>query len=121
MNNGFCNGLSGYQFKQKNQSTIPTIVHAHKHKEDSGFVIPDEKGVKKIIFKSYKSTLPILIEKIRNAKDTAKYLRLVNDVATRWNSSYLAWFRLIYLKEWIKLLFSTLSISTDLDSKNDAK
>ncbi|CAB4484321.1 unnamed protein product [Rhizophagus irregularis] len=56
-----------------------------------------------------------------SAKDTAKYLRLVNDVATRWNSSYLAWSHLIYLKEWIKLLSNTLSISTDLDTKKDAK
>jgi hypothetical protein len=46
---------------------------------------------------------------------------LVNDVATRWNSSYLAWSRLIHLKEWIKLLSNTLSISTDLDTKKDGK
>lgn len=31
---------------------------------DPGFVIPDEKGIKKIITNSYKSTLPTLIEKI---------------------------------------------------------
>ena len=46
---------------------------------------------------------------------------MVNDVATRWNSSYLAWSRLIHLKEWIKLLSNTLSISTDLDTKKDGK
>ncbi|GBC46886.2 zinc finger BED domain-containing protein 4-like [Rhizophagus irregularis DAOM 181602=DAOM 197198] len=264
------------KMKNKNQSTITSIVHTRKHKEsrqrelrqfltnwitedlqplyvvqslsfrklinelDPAFIIPNEKGIKRIISKSYKSTLPILIEKIRveaksvslitdiwtmkngqgyigvtctyidsnfvlneitltvnhiryphtaqhiaesleetleewklrekvfvittdnatnmkkaisdmnsikwqacgahtlqliigkglipakslilrSAKDTAKYLRLVNDVATRWNSSYLAWSHLIYLKEWIKLLSNTLSISTDLDTKKDAK
>ncbi len=42
-------------------------------------------------------------------------------MATRWNSSYLAWSRLIYLKGWIKILYNTLSSNTDLDSKKDAK
>ena len=57
----------------------------------------------------------------QDAKDTAKYLYLINDIATRWNSSYLAWSRLIYLKEWIKILFNTLSIDPDPNSKKDAK
>ncbi|CAB5181548.1 unnamed protein product [Rhizophagus irregularis] len=56
-----------------------------------------------------------------DAKDTAKYLHLINDVATRWNSSYFAWSRLIYLKEWIKILCNTLLIDSDLDSKKDGK
>ncbi|EXX64721.1 hypothetical protein RirG_140090 [Rhizophagus irregularis DAOM 197198w] len=60
-------------------------------------------------------------EEYIDARGTAKYLQLINDVATRWNSSYLAWSRLIYLKEWIKILLNTLSISTDLESKKDAK
>ncbi|RIA91241.1 hypothetical protein C1645_822302 [Glomus cerebriforme] len=34
-----------------------------------------------------------------NVKETVKYLKLINDVATCWNSSYLAWSKLIYLKE----------------------
>ena len=42
-------------------------------------------------------------------------------MATRWNSSYLAWSRLIDLKEWIKLLSNTLSTNTDADSKKDAR
>ena len=42
-------------------------------------------------------------------------------MSTRWNSSYLAWVRLLYLKGWIKILLNVLSCNTDLDSKRDAK
>ena len=42
-------------------------------------------------------------------------------MSTRWNSSYLAWVRLLYLKGWIKILLNVLSYNTDLDSKRDAK
>src|SRR2546430_13368382 len=45
--------------------------------------------------------------------------QLINDVTTRWNSSYLAWSRLIYLKGWIKILLNTLSSNMDLDSRKD--
>ncbi|GBC33124.2 zinc finger BED domain-containing protein 4-like [Rhizophagus irregularis DAOM 181602=DAOM 197198] len=56
-----------------------------------------------------------------DVKDTAKYLQLINDVSTRWNSSYLAWVHLLYLKGWIKILFNVLLCNMDLDSKKDAK
>jgi hypothetical protein len=49
---------------------------------DPAFVIPDEKGIKKIISKSYKSTLPILIEKIRVE---AKSVSLTTDMWTAKN------------------------------------
>jgi hypothetical protein len=32
---------------------------------DSGFIMPDEKGIKKVIADTYNSTMPALIEKIR--------------------------------------------------------
>ena len=32
---------------------------------DSGFMMPDEKGIKKLIADTYNATMPALIEKIR--------------------------------------------------------
>lgn len=46
---------------------------------------------------------------------------MINDISTRWNSSFLAWKRLLYLKGWIKILLNTISNYTDQNSKKDAK
>jgi hypothetical protein len=48
-----------------------------------------------------------------------EYLRIIADVETRWNSSYLAWKRLIKIKDLIDILASTLLI--DPDTRRDGK
>ena len=48
-----------------------------------------------------------------------EYLRIIADVETRWNSSYLAWKRLIKIKDLINVLASTLLI--DPDTRRDGK
>jgi hypothetical protein len=48
-------------------------------------------------------------------------LHVIADITTRWNSSFLAWQRLLRLKDYINLLINTLSTKTDLDSKKDCK
>jgi len=48
-------------------------------------------------------------------------LHVIANVTTRWNSSFLAWQRLLKLKDYINVLISTLSTKTDPDSKRDSK
>jgi hypothetical protein len=48
-----------------------------------------------------------------------EYLRIIADVETRWNSSYLAWKRLIKIKDLIDILASTLMI--DPVTRRDGK
>lgn len=43
------------------------------------------------------------------------------DVSTRWNSSFLAWERLLLLKDAIDIVLATLSISTTSEARKDAK
>src|SRR6185369_10063434 len=42
-------------------------------------------------------------------------------MVTHWNSSFLAWSRLLYLKNWIKILLNTLTSNNDPDSQKDEK
>ncbi|CAB5382472.1 unnamed protein product [Rhizophagus irregularis] len=56
-----------------------------------------------------------------NSSETAKYLNTIADVSTRWNSSYLAWCRLLKLKGYIKELLNYLELQSDSDSRKDAK
>ncbi|EXX55417.1 hypothetical protein RirG_225580 [Rhizophagus irregularis DAOM 197198w] len=56
-----------------------------------------------------------------DASKTSKYLNTIADVSTRWNSSYLAWNRLIKLKGYIKGLLNHLELESDPDSQKDAK
>jgi len=48
-----------------------------------------------------------------------EYLRIIADVETRWNSSYLAWKRLLKIKDLIDVLASTLMI--DPNTRRDGK
>ncbi|GBB89806.1 hypothetical protein RclHR1_16600002 [Rhizophagus clarus] len=56
-----------------------------------------------------------------DVSQTSDYLNVIADVTTRWNSSFLAWQRLLKLKDYINLLISTLSTKLDPDSKKDCK
>jgi hypothetical protein len=45
----------------------------------------------------------------------------IADISTRWNSSFLAWTRLLEIKPYIDILVTTLPISNDIDSKRDGR
>ncbi|GES96427.1 zinc finger BED domain-containing protein 1-like [Rhizophagus clarus] len=58
----------------------------------------------------------------KNPGKTSTYLRhCIADVATRWNSSFLAWKRLLEVKPYIDILSTTLPIANDADSKRDGE
>ncbi|EXX72013.1 hypothetical protein RirG_073290 [Rhizophagus irregularis DAOM 197198w] len=52
-----------------------------------------------------------------NPEKISEYLHVISDSPTRWNSSYLAWQRLLKLKNHIIMLINTLTTKNDLDSK----
>ncbi|GET51481.1 zinc finger BED domain-containing protein 1-like [Rhizophagus irregularis DAOM 181602=DAOM 197198] len=55
-----------------------------------------------------------------NPEKISEYLHVISDSPTRWNSSYLAWQRLLKLKNHIIMLINTLTTKNDLDSKKEA-
>jgi hypothetical protein len=62
------------------------------------------------------------IERLEDAQSKLNYkdiLRCIQDVSTRWNSSYYAWDRLFYLKDAIIRLQADLLTSTNREDKND--
>ena len=62
------------------------------------------------------------IERLEDAQSKLNYkdiLRCIQDVSTRWNSSYYAWDRLFYLKDAITRLQVDLLTSTNREDKND--
>ena len=46
---------------------------------------------------------------------------MIADIETRWNSSYLAWKRLIKIKDLVDILASTMLIDPDLSTRHDGK
>lgn len=48
-------------------------------------------------------------------------MRTIQDIKTRWNSSYLAWERLLKLQNAINILIATMSTESDGDTKKDLK
>lgn len=50
-----------------------------------------------------------------------EYLRLISDVETRWNSSYLAWKRLIKIKDLVEIMATTMMIDPDPSTKYDGR
>ena len=58
---------------------------------------------------------------LQDLEENDEYLRMVADVETRWNSSYLAWKRLIKIKDLIDILASTMLIDPDPSTRRDGK
>ena len=51
-----------------------------------------------------------------------KYLiNCISDCKTRWNSSYLAWIRLIQIKAYIELLITHLTTHENSDERKDGR
>ena len=59
------------------------------------------------------------LKKAQEERGFPKLLEVLQDVCTRWNSSYLAWKRLLELKIAIQWLENTLHLSYARDEKND--
>ncbi|GET01179.1 zinc finger BED domain-containing protein 1-like [Rhizophagus clarus] len=56
-----------------------------------------------------------------DVSQTSDYLNVIADITTRWNSSFLAWQRLLKLKDYINLLISILSTKLNPDFKKNCK
>ncbi|CAG8769676.1 16085_t:CDS:2, partial [Gigaspora rosea] len=59
---------------------------------DAYYQVPNDKVLKCMINEAY-------LQEKECLKDTHKYLRTIQDVETRWNSSYLSWKHLLKLKD----------------------
>ncbi|CAG8766961.1 20754_t:CDS:2, partial [Cetraspora pellucida] len=77
---------------------------------DSNFQIPNVKYIKKLIHRAYNYSFPLITEK-----------HVIADVSTHWNSSYLAWCRLLELKGYIRILETNLAKDSNQDSKKDSQ
>ncbi|CAG8739176.1 17314_t:CDS:2, partial [Gigaspora margarita] len=87
---------------------------------DPKFKIPCAKYIKKLVHIAYNHTFKSIMEK--DAKKTSTYLRhVIADVSTRWNSSYLAWCRLLELEKYIRILEVELTNDINPDSKKDSQ
>jgi hypothetical protein len=65
---------------------------------------------------------PKQIERLKETQVSLNYqkvLGVIGDVSTRWNSLFLAWERLIYLKDAIDQLATDLSRNRDNNVKKD--
>lgn len=52
-------------------------------------------------------------------EDNDNQLRIIADVPMRWNSSYLAWKRLIQIQSIISMMITNLTLNNDLQAKKD--
>ncbi|CAG8679037.1 7920_t:CDS:2, partial [Racocetra fulgida] len=81
---------------------------------DSIFTISCEKTVKQLIHITYNNSTNLLKQQLESTSktmiwDTKEYLRVKYDVLTRWNSSFLAWERLLLVRDYIDIVLIMLS------------
>ncbi|CAG8541975.1 8817_t:CDS:2, partial [Ambispora leptoticha] len=72
------------------------------------YELPSDKSVK------------ALIHKKQIDDNEQKFLRAISDTPTRWNSSYIAWKRLLQIKRAIKLMEVTMNADTNYNIRKDA-
>ncbi|GBC00393.1 hypothetical protein RclHR1_03840015 [Rhizophagus clarus] len=56
-----------------------------------------------------------------NLEENDHYLRIISDVPTRWNSSYLSWIRLLKIQNLIDIMASSLSVNSNPQVRKDGK
>ncbi|CAJ0857544.1 13323_t:CDS:2, partial [Entrophospora sp. SA101] len=103
--------------------------HTANHISDTLLAILDEWGVRDlthIITTDNGSNIKKAIKDMEHSdvdlSETSNYfIQCIGDVPTRWNSSYLAWTRLIKIKEFISLLASSMESESDYDTRKDGK
>ncbi|CAG8806722.1 7288_t:CDS:1, partial [Gigaspora rosea] len=54
-------------------------------------------------------------------EEEIKILRPIKDIKMRWNSSYLAWKRLLILKPAIEWLYGTIGLLNEPDARKDVQ
>ncbi|RHZ44923.1 hypothetical protein Glove_707g109 [Diversispora epigaea] len=58
---------------------------------------------------------------LENLKNIHEYLRLISDIETRWNSSYLAWKCLIKIKNLVEIMVTIMIIDPDPSTKYNGR
>lgn len=74
-----------------------------------------------LFFNSPKQLEALFRQQQRLSEDYPEKLRPIYDVATRWNSTYNSWVRLLVLKKAIILLQANMMLDNDLEIKKDGK
>ncbi|CAB4408920.1 unnamed protein product [Rhizophagus irregularis] len=82
------------------------LAHLNPH-----YNLPNDKNLKLLIYQAYGWT----------EESMKELLSVIGDVSTRWNSLFLAWERLIYLKDAIDQLATDLSRNRDNNVKKDGR
>ncbi|CAG8713878.1 6450_t:CDS:2, partial [Funneliformis caledonium] len=81
---------------------------------DPNYQFPSDKTIQQLLAESYNQIKD-------NLENNYEYLQMIANVETRWNSSYLAWKRLIKIKDLIDILASTMMIDPDSSTRRDGK
>ncbi|CAG8522756.1 30982_t:CDS:2 [Gigaspora margarita] len=80
------------------------------------YEIPCDKGIKARI-----TQISLNHEVCNNINNNHEYLKAIMDVATRWDSTYIVWVRILKLKSAIEVMQLTMSHSKDSIVKKDAR
>jgi hypothetical protein len=74
-----------------------------------------------LFFNSPKQLEALFKQQQRSSEDYPEKLRPIYDVATRWNSTYNSWVRLLFLKKAIVLLQANMMLDNDPEIKKDGR